>query len=88
MEIILKTEWTLPEAGHLILYWLSSIQQFSARLATYNSHDSTCNQLALIQALYENTNTQYYMYSNSNLFTYAEVKNRRYICDPICENPA
>ena len=51
VEIILKTERTLPEAGHLILYRLSSIQQFPAWLTMHNGHNSTCDQFALIQTL-------------------------------------
>ena len=40
VEIILQTERTLPEAGHLVLYWLGFIQQLSPQLAMHNGHDS------------------------------------------------
>ena len=86
MEIILKTEWTLPEAGHLVLYWLSLIQQFSAQLRctiATTVHVINLPSYKHSMKIQTHNNICKLLYSSSNSFTNAQVKNCRflYVCD-------
>ena len=90
MDIILKTEWTLPEAGHLILYWLSLIQQFSAysllgfqHMIAMTAHAINLPSYKLSMKIQTHNNICKLLYSSSNSFTYAQVKNCRflYVCN-------